>query len=94
MVLEGEILFDKMTPEGPFGEIPGTYAEATHANVFRINCMTRRKDPIFYAVHCGYPTTDTQGTMALGIEIATKEQLKTSKAGSTCWMFAVIRPPA
>ena len=38
-------------------------AEATHANVFRINCMTRRKDPIFYAVHCGYPTMDTQGTM-------------------------------
>lgn len=81
MVLEGEILFDKMTPEGPFGEIPGTYAEATHANVFRINCMTRRKDPIFYAVHCGYPTTDTQGTMALGIEIATKEQLKNVEGG-------------
>ena len=81
MVLEGEILFDKMVPEGPFGEIPGTYAEATHANVFRINCMTRRKDPIFYAVHCGYPTTDTQGTMALGIEIATKEQLKNVEGG-------------
>ena len=81
MVLEGEILFDKMTPEGPFGEIPGTYAEATHANVFRIHCMTRRKDPIFYAVHYGYPTTDTQGTMALGIEIATKEQLKNVEGG-------------
>ncbi|NBP72471.1 MAG: UbiD family decarboxylase [Alphaproteobacteria bacterium] len=81
MVLEGEILFDRMVPEGPFGEIPGTYAEATHANVFRINCMTRRKDPIFYAVHCGYPTTDTQGTMALGIEIATKEQLKNVEGG-------------
>ena len=43
--------------------------------------MTRRKDPIFYAVHCGYPTTDTQGTMALGIEIATKEQLKNVEGG-------------
>ena len=81
MVLEGEVLFDKMVPEGPFGEIPGTYAEATHANVFRVNCMTRRKDPIFYAVHCGYPTTDTQGTMALGIEIATKEQLRNVEGG-------------
>ena len=81
LVLEGEVLFDRMVPEGPFGEIPGTYAEATHANVFRINCMTRRKDPIFYAVHCGYPTTDTQGTMALGIEMATKEHLKNVEGG-------------
>lgn len=81
MVLEGEILFDKQVPEGPFGEIPGTYAEATESHVFRINCMTRRKDPIFYAVHCGYPTTDTQGTMSLGIEIATKEHLKNVEGG-------------
>ncbi|MEC7489523.1 MAG: UbiD family decarboxylase [Pseudomonadota bacterium] len=81
MVLEGEILFDKMVPEGPFGEIPGTYAESTKSHVFRVNCMTRRKDPIFYAVHCGYPTTDTQGTMALGIEIATKEHLKNVEGG-------------
>lgn len=81
LVLEGEILFDRQVPEGPFGEIPGTYAEATQSHVFRVNCMTRRKDPIFYAVHCGYPTTDTQGTMALGIEIATKEQLKNVEGG-------------
>lgn len=81
LVLEGEILFDRMEPEGPFGEIPGTYAEATQSHVFRVNCMTRRKDPIFYAVHCGYPTTDTQGTMALGIEMATKEHLKNVEGG-------------
>jgi 2,5-furandicarboxylate decarboxylase 1 len=81
MVLEGEILFDRQEPEGPFGEVPGTYAEATESHVFRVNCMTRRKDPIFYAVHCGYPTTDTQGTMALGVEIATKEHLKNVEGG-------------
>ena len=81
LVLEGEVLFDKQAPEGPFGEIPGTYAEATHSHVLRVNCITRRKDPIFYAVHCGYPTTDTQGTMALGMEIATKEHLKNVEGG-------------
>lgn len=81
LVLEGEVLFDQQVPEGPFGEIPGTYAEKTTANVFRVNCITRRKDPIFFAVHCGYPTTDTQGTMALGVEIATKEQLKNVEGG-------------
>ncbi len=81
LVLEGEVLLDRQEPEGPFGEIPGTYAEATTSHVFRVNCVTRRKDPIFYAVHCGYPTTDTQGTMSLGIEIATKEQLRNVEGG-------------
>lgn len=81
LVLEGEVLFDRQDTEGPFGEIPGTYAAQGTSHVFRVNCLTRRKDPIFFAVHCGYPTTDTQATMALGIEIATKEQLKTVEGG-------------
>ena len=81
LVLEGEVLRDKEVPEGPFGEIPGTYAEATHSHVFRVHCMTRRKDPIFYAVHCGYPTTDTQGTMSLGVEAATRDHLRNVEGG-------------
>ena len=81
-VLEGEILCGgAQAPEGPFGEIPGTYAEATHAHVFRATCMTRRKDPIFFAVHCGYPVTDTQGTMSLGIEVATREHMRNVEGG-------------
>ena len=81
LVLEGEELRDRQVPEGPFGEIPGTYAEATHSHVFRVHCMTRRKDPVFYAVHCGYPTTDTQGTMALGVEVATRDHLRNVEGG-------------
>ena len=81
LVLEGEVLRDAEVPEGPFGEIPGTYAEATTSQVLRVNCMTRRHDPIFYAVHCGYPTTDTQGTMALGVEVATKDHLRNVEGG-------------
>ena len=81
LVLEGEVLRDRQVPEGPFGEIPGTYAEATHSHVFRVRCMTRRKDPVFYAVHCGYPTTDTQGTMALGVEAATRDHLRNVEGG-------------
>ena len=81
LVLEGEILRDRESPEGPFGEIPGTYAEATTSQVFRVNCMTRRRDPVFHAVHCGYPTTDTQGTMALGVEVATRDHLRNVEGG-------------
>ncbi len=81
LVLEGEILCDRQSPEGPFGEISGTYAEATHSHVFRALCLTRRRSPIFYAVHCGYPTTDTQGTMALGVEAATRRHLMNVEGG-------------
>lgn len=81
LVLEGEVLRDREAPEGPFGEIPGTYAEATTSQVFRVNCLTRRRDPIFHAVHCGYPTTDTQGTMALGVEVATRDHLRNVEGG-------------
>ena len=81
LVLEGHVLRGVEVPEGPFGEIPGTYAEATTSQVLRVDCMTRRRDPIFYAVHCGYPTTDTQGTMALGVEVATREHLRNVEGG-------------
>ncbi len=53
IVLEGEISLDPSTfrPEGPFGEYPGHYtglgAELRH--VFKVNCVTHRKDPIFTA---------------------------------------------
>ena len=81
LVLEGHVLRGVEVPEGPFGEIPGTYAEATTSQVLRVDCMTRRSDPIFYAVHCGYPTTDTQGTMALGVEVATRDHLRNVEGG-------------
>jgi len=53
IVLEGEISLDPSTfrLEGPFGEYPGHYtglgAELRH--VFKVNCVTHRKDPIFTA---------------------------------------------
>jgi 2,5-furandicarboxylate decarboxylase 1 len=81
LVIEGEVLPNHTEPEGPYGEITGTYAERGSAEVFKANVITRRKDPIFYALHCGFPVTDTQAITALGIEIATKEHLKNVEGG-------------
>ncbi len=81
LVIEGEVLPNRLEPEGPFGEVPGTYAQQGHAEVFMVKAITRRRDPVFYAIHCGFPVTDTQQTTALGIEIATREHLRNVEGG-------------
>lgn len=81
LVIEGEVLPGRLEPEGPFGEVPGTYAQQGHAEVFEVKAITRRRDPVFYAIHCGFPVTDTQQTTALGIEIATREHLRNVEGG-------------
>jgi 2,5-furandicarboxylate decarboxylase 1 len=81
LVIEGEVLCDEIRPEGPFGEVPGTYAKAGTAEVFRVTAITRRRDPIYYALHCGAPTTETQATTGLAIELATWDHLQKVEGG-------------
>jgi len=81
LVLEGEVPTDLMEPEGPYGEVTGTYNAGGISEVFQVKAITRRSDPIFYALHCGAPVTDAQSTMALGIEVATKQHLSTVEGG-------------
>ena len=81
IVLEGEILPNHTEPEGPYGEVPGTYAEQGFSEIFKVNAITRRKDAVYYAIHCGFPVTDTQATTALGIEVATRDHLKNVEGG-------------
>ena len=81
LVLEGEVPTDQLEPEGPFGEVTGTYNAGGNSEVFKIRAMTRRRNSIFYALHCGAPVTDAQATMGLGIEVATKKHLSTVEGG-------------
>lgn len=82
IVLEGELVpHGHLEPEGPFGEVTGTYPDPGEAHVFRLKAITRRRDAIYYALHCGFPVTDTQSTTCLGIEIATMEHLKKVDGG-------------
>ncbi|VCU69714.1 Phenolic acid decarboxylase subunit C [Pigmentiphaga humi] len=82
IVLEGELVpHNHLEPEGPFGEVTGTYADPGEAHVFRLKAITRRRDPIYYALHCGFPATDTQSTTGLGIEVALAEHLRKVDGG-------------
>jgi len=60
LVIEGFIPPDVMVEEGPFGEGSGGYGPAGVTQVMHITAITRRADPIFYAMQCGAPMTDTQ----------------------------------
>lgn len=82
IVLEGEIApGNQLEPEGPFGEVTGLYPDAGSAHVFNVKAITRRRDAIYYALHCGFPVTDTQATTGLGIEVATIEHLRKVDGG-------------
>ncbi len=92
IVLEGEVMLGETRWEGPFGEVPGTYAEAEDCEIFRVSAITHRRDPIYYALHCGMPTTCTQATTGLGIELATWEHLSNVEGGLD--LLDVRCPPA
>ncbi len=81
IVIEGEVHPTEIEPEGPYGEVTGTYAGAGESEVFHAKTITRRKDAIFYALHCGFPVTEAQSTMGIGIEIATMTHLKSVEGG-------------
>jgi 2,5-furandicarboxylate decarboxylase 1 len=81
LVLEGEVPPDILEPEGPYGEVTGTYAGGGDAEIFNVKAITRRRDPIYYALHCGAPVTDAQSTMGLGIEVATRIHLSAVEGG-------------
>ena len=81
IIIEGEILPDAMTSEGPFGEVTGGYAEEGSTEIFVVKAITHRKDPIFYGMHSGAPMTDPQSITGTCIEAALYEHLSKVEGG-------------
>ena len=81
MILEGEIPPDAHTPEGPFGEGSGGYAMEGFTQYLDVKCITRREKPIFYAMQCGAPMTDTQALVATAIDMLLWDHLKNVEGG-------------
>ncbi len=81
LVLEGEILPDEISPEGPFGEVTGTYSKVGTAPVFRVKAITRRAKPVFYAMSCGMPPSDAHSITCAVVEAKLAEHLKTVDGG-------------
>ncbi len=81
MIIEGEILPDAMTEEGPFGEVTGGYAEEGSTEIFRLRAITHRKDPLFYGMHSGAPMGDPQSITGICVEVALHEHLAKVEGG-------------
>ena len=76
LVLEGEIWPDERTPEGPFGEVTGTYAQEGSTPLFRVKAVTHRRDPIFYAMQCGLAPSEAHSLICTTIEMKLWEHLR------------------
>ena len=55
IVLEGHIMLDETGPEGPYGDHTGYYNSVEDFPVFKVSCMTMRKDPIYLSTFTGRP---------------------------------------
>ncbi|MGQ0570383.1 MAG: UbiD family decarboxylase [Armatimonadota bacterium] len=58
MVIEGRILPKVREPEGPFGEVGGTYGLLGDRHVLEVTAITMRRDAIYQTVLTGMPTTE------------------------------------
>ena len=55
IVLEGFVVPGEERPEGPFGDHTGYYSMTDPYPVFHVECITRRRDPIYPAIVVGRP---------------------------------------
>jgi 2,5-furandicarboxylate decarboxylase 1 len=81
LVIEGEILHEGKTEEGPFGEVTGTYAMEGSTEIFKVKAITHRNDPIFYGMQCGAPLTDSQSITGICIETVLHDHLAKVEGG-------------
>jgi UbiD family decarboxylase len=58
IVIEGHFLPRVREPEGPFGEVAGTYGLRGDRHVFEVSAVTMRKDAMYQTALTGMPTTD------------------------------------
>ena len=76
IVIEGELMVDKIAPDGPFGEYPG-YRSGTMCEgvAVKVNAITHRKDPIVTMISLGVPPDDSSIAASLSAAISMKKGL-------------------
>ncbi len=76
-VLEGWVDPKELRREGPFGDHTGFYSLADDYPVFRVSCVTHRRDPIFHATLVGRPPQEdcwmTEGIERLLLPVLRKQ---------------------
>jgi len=76
MILEGEILPNRLAAEGPFGEWTGYDRGQTQAQIFKVKAITQRKDPIIVSFFSGH----REHSMNLGWETEALNRVKAAVA--------------
>jgi len=66
IIFEGEVSMVETAMEGPYGDHTGYYNAAEPFPVFKINCITHRKDPIYHTTFTGRPP-DEPAILALAL---------------------------
>ena len=76
IVIEGEVLPDRVALEGPYGEYPGyRTGEMGNGILFRVTAITTRKNPILTVDATGYKD-DSSTITALSGSVAIKHRLR------------------
>lgn len=55
IIIEGHVMLDEYEDEGPYGDHTGYYNSVEKFPVFRVSCITMRKDPIYLSTFTGRP---------------------------------------
>ena len=75
IVIEGEVLTEGLEPEGPFGEFTGYMAGGRDGPVFKVNCITHRKDPIMMGIISQFPPSESSMIKRALLEAGLKKHL-------------------
>ena len=76
IVIEGELMPDKIAPDGPFGEYPG-YRSGTMCEgvAVKVKAITYRNDPIVTMISLGTPPDDSSIAASLTAAVSMKKGL-------------------
>ncbi len=83
-VIEGELQTGTRTPEGPFGEFPGSYSGVRKQFLIKVNKVTTRKNPIFENLYVGRPWTEHDTLIGLNTSVPLYRQLKETMPEVQC----------
>lgn len=76
IVIEGELMPDRIAPDGPFGEYPGYRSGTMCAGVaVKVNAITYRSNPIMTMIALGTPPDDSSIAASLTAAVAMKKGL-------------------
>lgn len=76
IVIEGELMPDKIAPDGPFGEYPGYRSGTMFEGVaIKVSGITHRNDPIVTSIALGMPPDDSSIAASLTAAGAMKQGL-------------------